>query len=132
MTQYTDLEYLKLHWYQKFGYKLLLFFYAIPRWFKNVGIAIGRFFKNLGLKIGHECKEVTLAFVHGDWKTKLSYLIMGFGSIARKQYIRGILFFLMEAVFIWYMITSGGYWLSMLPSLVLLNLLPDLIISSAI
>lgn len=117
MTQYTDLEYLKLHWYKKFTYKLLLFIYGIGHWFKNSFFSIGRFFKNLGLKIGHEFKDLVLTFIHGDWKTKVSYFVMGFGSLARRQYIRGVLFLLMEAVFIWYMITSGGYWLSMLGSL---------------
>ncbi|MBR0153076.1 MAG: sugar ABC transporter permease [Lachnospiraceae bacterium] len=42
---------------------------------------------------------------------------MGFGSAARGQWLRGLLFFVFEAVFIIYMVVAGGYWLSMLPSL---------------
>ena len=42
---------------------------------------------------------------------------MGLGSIARGQVLRGLMFLLFEAVFLFYMITTGGYWLSLLPSL---------------
>ena len=42
---------------------------------------------------------------------------MGFGSIARGQILRGILFLLFEIVFIFYMATAGVKWLAMLPSL---------------
>ena len=42
---------------------------------------------------------------------------MGFGSIARGQILRGLLFLLFEVVFIVYMITAGFHWLGKLPSL---------------
>ena len=75
--------------------------------------AIGKGFAALGREIGDICST----FVHGDWKTKISFFIMGFGCLARGQILRGLLFLLFEAVFIAYMVLSGGYWLSMLPSL---------------
>lgn len=56
-------------------------------------------------------------FVHGDWKTKLTYLILGAGNFLRGQIVRGLLWLTTEVVFIWYMITTGSYWISMLPSL---------------
>ena len=117
MKKYSDLEYLKLSKFQKFLYKFLSFFAAIPRALKNCVFAIGRFFKKIGLGIVSEIKDLVSTFVKGDWKTKTSYVIMGFGSFARGQILRGILFFLFEAVFIGYMVLTGGYWLSMLPSL---------------
>lgn len=117
MTRYTDLEYLKLSRFGKISYKFLLFLYAIPVWFKNLGISIAKGTKSFFLKMGAEFKEIGQTFAHGDWKTKVSYFIFGFGSFARKQYIRGVLFLAMELVFIWYMIVNGGYWLSQLGSL---------------
>lgn len=117
MTTYSDLEYLKLSKLQRFGYRFLFFFAGIPAWFKNVGIAIARFFKKLGLGIWNEIKDLVQTFKQGDWKTKTSYLVMGFGSCARGQWLRGILFFLFEAIFILYMVFWGGYWIGMLPSL---------------
>ena len=117
MKKYSDLEYLKLTKFQKFLYKFLSFFAAIPRALKNAVFAVGRFFKKIGLGIGSEIKDLVLTFKNGDWKTRTSYVVMGFGSAARGQVLRGILFFLFEAVFIGYMVLAGGYWLSMLPSL---------------
>ena len=118
MKIYSDLEYLRLTKWQKFWYKIALFFAVkIPNGIKNAVFSIGRFFKKLALGVASECKDIVSTFIRGDWKTKTSYLVMGFGSIARGQVLRGILFFLFEAVFIAYMVLSGGYWLSMLPSL---------------
>ena len=85
----------------------------VAEFFKKVGKGIAGFFK----KIYEEGKDIITTFIHGDWKTKLSYLVMGFGSIARGQVLRGVLFLVFEIVFIVYMIFWGGYWLSMLPSL---------------
>lgn len=118
MTQeITGLDYLKLTKAQRFSYKLKRFFSRIPLFFKNLGIKIGRFFKRLGLATYNWFKTLILTFIHGDWKTKTSYFIMGFGSIARGQVLRGILFLAMEVVFIVYMIVWGGYYLSKLGSL---------------
>ena len=56
-------------------------------------------------------------FKNGDINTKLSYIIMGYGCLSRKQIGRGLLFLGVEIIFILFMITSGGYYLSMLPTL---------------
>lgn len=117
MKRYTDLEYLQLSKSRRFLYKLAAFFTGIPG-------AIGRFFKLIGsyikrgvLGIGHGFQDIGQTFVQGDWKTKLSFVIMGFGSFARGQVLRGILFLLFEVVFIVYMFAGGAHWLSLLPSL---------------
>ena len=60
---------------------------------------------------------VTNAVAKGNIITKLSLLIMGLGNIAHKQIGKGIMFLAVEAAYIWYMIQSGIYNLSMLPSL---------------
>ena len=117
MKRYSDMEFLRLSKGQKFLYKLTSFFASIPRAIGRLFAAIGLFFKNLGLGIGREFADICTTFVKGDWKTKISYVVMGFGSIARGQVLRGLLFLLFEAVFIFYMVTAGGYWMSMLPSL---------------
>ena len=56
-------------------------------------------------------------FAHGDWKTRLSYLVMGFGSMARGQWLRGLLFFVFQVVFIGYMWLFGLEYLRLLPIL---------------
>ena len=103
MKKISDLEYLKLSKGQKFLYKLGSFFAAIPRAILNFFKKIGQFFAKIGTGIGREVKDIVTTFVHGDWKTKISYFVMGFGNIARGQVLRGLLFLLFEAVFIVYM-----------------------------
>ena len=115
--QLSDLEMLKLTKLQKFGLKIKNFFIGIPTFFKNLGIGIWKKIKGLGIGIYNFFKDLVLTFIHGDWKTKVSYLILGFGSIARGQILRGILFLLMEVVFIWYMVAVGGYYVGKLNSL---------------
>ena len=94
--------------------KFVNFFASIPGKFKNLGIKIGRFFKNLGLGIFNWFKNLGLTFAHGDWKTKASFFIMGFGNIARGQIMRGILFLFFEVVFFIYLFAFGGPFLSKL------------------
>ena len=67
--------------------------------------------------LGKGFLDIFRIFIKGDWITRISYVIMGFGNLLRGQIVRGALFLAFEAAFIWYMITKGSYWLSMLPSL---------------
>ena len=117
MKKYTDLEYLKLSKWERFQYKFLSFFAAIPVAIWNLFKGIGGFFKKVGLGVANEAKDIWTTFVEGDWKTKLSYLVMGFGCIARGQVLRGLLFLLFEVVFIGYMVLMGAGYLGLLPSL---------------
>ena len=117
MKRYSDMEFLRLSKGQKFLYKLTSFFAAIPRALGRFFIGIWHWLKNAGIAIGKELAEIVTTFTRGDWKTKISYVVMGFGSIARGQVLRGLLFLLFEAVFIFYMVAAGGHWMGMLPSL---------------
>ena len=69
---------------------------------------VAAFFKG----IGKELKETGLTFKEGDWKTKVSFLIMGFGSLMRKYYLRGIAFLAIEVLYIWYMVAFGAGYLA--------------------
>ena len=117
MKKYSDLEYLKLSKGKKLLYKLTSFFCSIPQKFLGLFVALWNLIKMIGVKIKDEAVDIWNTFVHGDWKTKVSFLVMGFGNLARGQILRGLLFLVFEIVFIGYMIVAGGYWLSMLPSL---------------
>lgn len=57
------------------------------------------------------------AIKNGNKVTRLSMLIMGFGNFAYKQIGKGLLFLSIEVVYSWFMLQSGIYNLSMLPSL---------------
>ena len=103
MTEITGLDYLKLTKWERFKYKFMVFLRKIPLFFKNLGIKIAKFSKKLVFGVYNYFKTLVRTFIDGDWKTKLSFLLMGFGSFARGQILRGILFALFEVVFIVYM-----------------------------
>ena len=44
------------------------------------------------------------AFLEGDLKTRLSFLILGFGNILHKQIVKGILFLAIEIAFLIFMV----------------------------
>jgi arabinogalactan oligomer/maltooligosaccharide transport system permease protein len=41
-----------------------------------------------------------MRFIKGDWTTKVSYLIMGFGNVMNGQIVKGLLFFILQGGFI--------------------------------
>ncbi|MDD7266884.1 MAG: sugar ABC transporter permease [Lachnospiraceae bacterium] len=69
------------------------------------------------LDFAAEQVSVKNALVHGDAFTKGSALIMGLGILQKKQWVKGIMVFLMQLAFIFYMATSGATALSNLPGL---------------
>lgn len=67
--------------------------------------------------IGKEFKEIGATFTEGDWKAKLSFVIMGFGQLMHKQFLRGILFLAIEIFFIYFMVTFGAGYIGQLGTL---------------
>ena len=57
------------------------------------------------------------ALARGDLYTKLSAVLMGAGMLFHRQRVKGVLVFLFEILFWFYMVTKGFHNLSMLPSL---------------
>lgn len=117
MKKLDPLSYLKLNKWQRFQYKLECFFSSIPAFFTNLGMKIWFAIKGFGLKIANIFKNIYFTFKEGDVFTRISFFIMGFGSFARGQILRGILFLMMEIVFIFYMIFYGGTYVGKLNSL---------------
>ena len=103
------IDYVQLNPFQKIGYNLKTFFLALPSNLVKIGKAIGRFFKKLGIGIGKGVAGYFSRLVKGDWATKLSYIIMGFGHIMKGQIIKGIIFLLTEVAFIAFMIGFGWH-----------------------
>lgn len=75
--------------------------------------SLANFFSNIGHGIG----EFFIHFIHGDIITKLSYFIMGLGSLLRGQIVKGLCFLAVQVLYILYMIRSGAYYLGMLSTL---------------
>ncbi len=105
-------DYLRLSRLGKMGYKLKRFFLGIPHWFAQLGRDIWRGLRSFGLRIAACFRDIFMTFKTGSWKTRVSYLVMGFHNLFAKQWLRGLLFLLFEGVFIVYMALWGGAWLS--------------------
>ena len=94
----TDLDYLKLNKPAKTLYDLKRFLAALPGrvlgGVKGLFLVIVSFFKGIGLAVF----DLITTFINGDWKTRVAYFVMGFGSCARGQWGRGILFFLFQTI----------------------------------
>ncbi len=72
------------------------------------GGAVARFFRWLG----KDLKEIGVTFAEGDWKTRLSFLIMGFGQLLRGQIVRGVSMLALEGGLLYFIISFGWGYLS--------------------
>lgn len=113
----TDLEFLRLNGPQKFLYKLRRFLVNLPKSILNALKGLCLWFVGLFKGVGHELYDIFDTYRKGDWKTRLSYTVMGFGSCARGQWLRGLLFFLFQTVFNVYVFCFGGSYLAKLTTL---------------
>lgn len=75
--------------------------------------AVSRFFGALGQNF----REIGTTFVHGDWKTKISFVILGFGPLLRGQIAKGIAFLACEVLFFYYLFHFGLQYLSKITTL---------------
>lgn len=108
----SDLDYLRLNKIQALIYDLIRIIKAVPKWFLNLFVIAAKYIKKFFTFIKDEFVDIYTTFIYGDWKTKLSFFVMGFGSIARGQILRGLLFLVFQVVFIIYMCFGGVHWLS--------------------
>ena len=92
MKKLTDLEYLRLNTFQRLWYNIVQFILGIPQWFVNLGKAIVSKVVGFFVGIKNEIVDIVTTFTKGSWKTKVSFLVMGFGNLARGQILRGLLF----------------------------------------
>lgn len=93
--------------FQKIGDFLLRFIKGVGRWFRDIFLAIVGFFKKLPSKIRDWCLRYARIFRDGDFGVRASFLIMGSGAFARKQFAKGIAYFLIQVLFVFYMVFNG-------------------------
>lgn len=98
-VQVSQLEYLSLSKPRKVLYRFTHFFTGIPKKCKMKARSIkNNTRKNTKGLIGI-FRNLFLAMKEGDYKTRLSFLLMGFGLVTRRQVLRGIFYFLFEVAF---------------------------------
>ncbi len=107
----VDLEYLRMTGFQKFRFRLARFFKNLPR-------DASAFFRRIPQKIGGVLRksakiftDVYRVYKKGDFKTRTSFFVMGFGQLARGQVLRGLLYLLFEIAFVAYMFFFGWKYL---------------------
>jgi arabinogalactan oligomer / maltooligosaccharide transport system permease protein len=104
----NSVEYYSLSGFQKFIFKIKAFFASLflgfIAFFKYTPRNIGRFFTAIYGKL----KFLAFVFKVGDSKTRLSFIFMGFSNLARGQIIKGLIYFISETAFVFYMIKSGA------------------------
>jgi len=113
----NDLNYLKLRGFRKFAYNLKRSLAGFPGRFAGALKGLVMMAVNLLKGIGLFLAELVKTYAKGDWKTKVSYTVMGFGSMARGQWMRGVLFFLFQTVFNLYIWFFGRTYLGKLLTL---------------
>ncbi|MCI8458213.1 MAG: sugar ABC transporter permease [Clostridia bacterium] len=112
-----DLEYLKKSPWGRFWFKFAAFFKSLPGKLKAFFKAIPKQLKKLWLAFAGIFINIGRAAKYGDWKTRMSFGVMGFGLIARKQFLRGVIYLLFELLFILYMVFFGWKYLAKMGSL---------------
>lgn len=117
MSKMTELEYLRLSKPQQLAHRLTSLITALPGGLAGLGGKIVKGVGNALNRVKEEFLDIIRTFTQGHWQTKVSYVVMGFGSATRGQFLRGLFFFLFEVIFMIYMVTSGTYWLSKFGSL---------------
>ncbi len=106
----NDLDYLRLSKPQKLLHNLGKLLKSLPGRVGGFFLGIVMFFWKLIKGIGLTVADLVMTYIRGDWKTKISYTVMGFGSIMRGQWLRGALFFVFQTVFNCYLWFFGlGY-----------------------
>ncbi|MDY2727686.1 MAG: sugar ABC transporter permease [Candidatus Onthovivens sp.] len=103
----TTIEYLSLSKPQRILYKIANFFIMIPKGILSFFKKLPKKCRAIVKKLVNPFKNLYTYFARGDYKTRLSFLLMGFGQVTRHQYIRGIFNFIFEIVAILFVVLIG-------------------------
>ena len=112
MKQMAELDYLGLPPFKRRLHDIGRFFVSLPGRLLDLLKKIPLGLKKVLFGIGGFFADIGRIFKEGDLKTRVSFVIMGFGQFFRRQIGRGIIFLLMEAVFIYYMAGFGLHYLA--------------------
>jgi arabinogalactan oligomer/maltooligosaccharide transport system permease protein len=104
----TYIEYMSLSDSEKMKYKTRNILMNIWHGFLGIFIGIGKFFANIGKSLASAFGELRYAFKNGDLWTRFSFVFLGTSHIARGQIFKGICILALEAIFIFYMVATGG------------------------
>jgi arabinogalactan oligomer/maltooligosaccharide transport system permease protein len=104
----TTIEYLSLPVYKRAIYKIGAILISIPKAIWHfLSVTLLHLFTSIGKKVARFFVNIVDVFKSGDWKTRTSFLVMGFGHITRKSLLKGFMYFIYQVVFIAFMFSTG-------------------------
>lgn len=95
----TQIEYLSMPGPKRRIYNFGQFFVKLPNKLVSWASKLPSKLMRAGEKVVSPIINLKDAAVYGDWKTRLSFLVMGFGQMTRRQILRGTFYFLYEIFF---------------------------------
>ena len=87
----------------KFGKWLLDTIWIFVKAFINIFVSAYKIILKVALKIYNWFKNWITTFIKGNWKTRLSYLVMGSSHLFNGQIVKGLIFLVLQAVFLLFM-----------------------------
>ena len=113
----TTIQYLSLTKFERFLVNFGNFFKGIGRGFVNFFKGIPNKLLRFWHKITSPFDVLAQAWKKGSWGVRTNFLLMGFYQLTHHQIIRGVLYLVFEAVFVFFMITTGVPYLAKLGNL---------------
>ncbi len=108
-----DLDYYRLTGPQKILYKTKNALRGFGKGFGGFWVGLAKGIAGFFTGIYNDIRDLVMNWVRGNAVTKLSYAAMGAGHMGRGQTARGLVYMLLEAAFIWFMVAFGGKFLAM-------------------
>ncbi len=106
------IDYMRLNPFQRFWYKFSNGLKSFPKKLGAFFAALGKLIVGFFVGIGKAVAGYVTRFIKGDWATKISYVVMGFGNMVKGQVLKGVLFLAIELSYIAYIIFFGWTYLS--------------------
>ena len=104
-------NYFLMNPFQKFFYKTKRAIKNFPSALAGFFMAIGKGIARLFIGLGNGIKDYFAGFAKGNALTKGSYAIMGLGHMGRGQAAKGLIYLLVEILFVLYMVFFGAPYL---------------------
>ncbi len=90
---------------------ILDFIWTIIKAFLNIFVGLYKGVVYIGKAIYKGCKSYIQIFIKGNWKTRLSFLMMGSGSLFNHQVIKGLIYLGLQIGFVLMMVFFGWNYL---------------------
>jgi arabinogalactan oligomer/maltooligosaccharide transport system permease protein len=113
----NDFNHLKARGLKKQYFIIKNIFKLLPKTINKKLFNIMRFINNIFINLSDFFRSIRIMLINGDRVTKLSFFIMGAGSFLRKQYFKGISFFIIQIAFVNFLVNFAFRYLVKLDNL---------------